>query len=872
MPEDNMTPMMKQYYDIKKKYNDTIIFFRLGDFYEMFYDDAKISSKILQLVLTQRKGIPMCGVPHHSVKSYLYKMLKAGYKVALCDQLEDPRFAKGIVKRDVTRIITPGTLTEEDILENKSNNFLASLFSEEGQKKIIGLSFIDISTGDFFTTELNFEKSYSDIINEIIKFSPTEIIVPQFFQNKFNNLIDTIKNETQTYIYFIDDWKFEPVICEENLIRQFKVITLEGFGLKEKKYSISSAGALIEYLKDTQKNSAFAHINKINFYNPTKYMILDSATIRNLEIVQSIREGSKIGSLLGVIDKTLTNSGGRLLKHWILQPLIDVQQINNRLYTIKYFYENTIKREELRKIFSDIRDIERILSKINCNRVNARDLNALCKSLKLIPEILNILRGTDNPYILNIINEIDLCTDVVTLIEKSIVDDPPLTITEGDLIKEDFNDEIKKYKLAKKEGRNWILNLQLKEREKTGINSLKISYNKIFGYFIEVTKTHKSKVPDYYEIKQTLVNCERYTTKELKEYENLILEAEEKLLSLEYEIFNQIRIEISKQTERIQKTAHALALIDVYLALAETAKLNNYIMPEVNNNKELKILNSRHPVIEALQETEFVPNDIYLNDDDSRMYIITGPNMAGKSTYIRQIALNVLMAQMGSFIPAADATIGIVDRIFTRVGASDNLIKGQSTFMVEMIETANIINNASQNSLIILDEIGRGTSTFDGLSLAWAIAEYILDKRRIGAKTLFATHYHELAGLSEVHKGIQNYNIAVKEWNGEIIFLRKIVKGSVDKSYGIEVAKLAGIPQTIITRAKELLKNLEKEELNLIESTKTADEKNVQLSLFSLNEENENWITEIKNLDINKLTPLDALNKLAYIKDKLTQI
>ncbi|HOK41329.1 MAG TPA: DNA mismatch repair protein MutS [bacterium] len=872
MQDNDLTPMMRQYNEIKKKYKDTIIFFRLGDFYEMFYEDAKIGSKVLQLVLTQRKGIPMCGVPHHSVRSYLYKMLKAGYKVALCDQLEDPKFAKGIVKRDVTRIMTPGTLTEDDILDEKSNNYLASIYASLNNNLVIGLSFLDISTGDFFTTEIESSSSIQTLINEIIRFSPSEILIPEDFKNNFNHILEKIKIETKVYIFPIENWKFDFHTAKENLLNLFNVIDLDGYGLKDKTNAIQSAGAIIEYLKDTQKTSSFEHINKIQYYNPSKYMILDAATIRNLEIIQSINQGEKNASLFFILDETETNAGARLLKKWLLQPLKDVQEINKRLFSVKYFYDNNILRNELKKLFKSIVDIERILSRINCNRANGKDLIALKNSLKILPQIFELLKNCDNKFLKELINEIDLCSDIYELIEKSIEDDPPVTITEGGLIKINYNEEIKKYKTAKSKGTEWLKNYQEEERQKTGISSLKVSFNKVFGYFIEVTKVHKSKVPDYYEIKQTLVNSERYTTKELKEYENLIFEAEEKLIQLEYEIFNEIRRKISKETKRIQKTSSILAQLDVYLALAEIAKKNNYTQPIVNDSNEIIIKNSRHPVIEKLQDSEFIPNDVYLNNDDTRLYIITGPNMAGKSTFIRQVALNVLMAQIGSFIPASEATIGIVDRIFTRIGASDNLVKGLSTFMVEMIETANILNNATSKSLIILDEIGRGTSTFDGLSLAWAIAEYILDKKIIGAKTLFATHYHELSDLANLHKGVQNYNVAVREWNGQITFLRKIVKGSVDKSYGIEVARLAGIPEKVINRAKEILQNLEKQELNLIESAKPIEEKQIQLTLFSLEQEEYDWINEIKNLDINKMTPLDALNKIAYIKEKIKNL
>ena len=875
----SITPMMQQYLETKKQYKDCIIFYRLGDFYEMFFEDAITASKELEITLTGKncgleERAPMCGVPYHAVDSYLNKLVTKGYKVAIVEQVEDPATAKGIVKREVVRIVTPGTNLNTSALDETKNNYLMSIVCVEN---CFGIAIVDITTGDFFVTEVENNRA---LLDEIYKFMPSEIICNDAFLLTGID-IDDLKNRLNITLFQLESWYFDDDMCKKALTDHFKVYDLSALGIDNYDVGTNAAGALMQYLTETQKNS-LSHLTQIIPYSTNKFMILDTSTRRNLELCETLREKQKRGSLLWVLDKTKTAMGARMLRSYIEQPLIDKESIIKRQKAIEELNKSLITRDELREYLSPIYDLERRISKVAYKSANPRDLIALLNSLKMLPHIKTVIQDFKSPLFKEITEDLDVLDDITSLIDNSINEDPPINIKEGGIIKEGYNEEVDRLRKAKTEGKTWLAELETKEKEKTGIKGLKIKYNKVFGYYLDVTNSYKDLVPDYYVRKQTLTNSERYTTDELKQLEDVILGAEDKLFSLEYNLFSEIRDEISSQVVRIQTTAKALAKIDVFASLAYVAEHNNYVKPNINEKGIIDIKNGRHPVVEKMMpDSMFVTNDTYLDMNNNRVSIITGPNMAGKSTYMRQTALITLMAQIGSFVPATSANIGVCDKIFTRVGASDDLASGQSTFMVEMTEVANILRNATPKSLLILDEIGRGTSTFDGLSIAWAVVEHICDIKLLGAKTLFATHYHELTELEGTMKGVNNYCISVKEQGDNIVFLRKIVKGGADKSYGIQVAKLAGVPDSVINRAKELVAELSNADItakakeiaanmtpgNSIKGVNDNVELH-QMSLFDTVKEDD-IITEIEELDLGTMTPIDALNHLYKIQNKL---
>lgn len=875
----SITPMMQQYLETKKQYKDCIIFYRLGDFYEMFFEDAITASKELEITLTGKncgleERAPMCGVPYHAVDSYLNKLVTKGYKVAIVEQVEDPATAKGIVKREVVRIVTPGTNLNTSALDETKNNYLMSIVCVEN---CFGIAIVDITTGDFFVTEVENNRA---LLDEIYKFMPSEIICNDAFLLTGID-IDDLKNRLNITVFKLESWYFDDDMCKKALTDHFKVYDLSALGIDNYDVGTNAAGALMQYLTETQKNS-LSHLTQIIPYSTNKFMILDTSTRRNLELCETLREKQKRGSLLWVLDKTKTAMGARMLRSYIEQPLIDKESIIKRQKAIEELNKSLITRDELREYLSPIYDLERLISKVAYKSANPRDLIALLNSLKMLPHIKTVIQDFKSPLFKEITEDLDVLDDITSLIDNSINEDPPINIKEGGIIKEGYNEEVDRLRKAKTEGKTWLAELETKEKEKTGIKGLKIKYNKVFGYYLDVTNSYKDLVPDYYVRKQTLTNSERYTTDELKQLEDVILGAEDKLFSLEYNLFSEIRDEISSQVVRIQTTAKALAKIDVFASLAYVAEHNNYVKPNINEKGIIDIKNGRHPVVEKMMpDSMFVTNDTYLDMNNNRVSIITGPNMAGKSTYMRQTALITLMAQIGSFVPATSANIGVCDKIFTRVGASDDLASGQSTFMVEMTEVANILRNATPKSLLILDEIGRGTSTFDGLSIAWAVVEHICDIKLLGAKTLFATHYHELTELEGTMKGVNNYCISVKEQGDNIVFLRKIVKGGADKSYGIQVAKLAGVPDSVINRAKELVAELSNADItakakeiaanmtpgNSIKGVNDNVELH-QMSLFDTVKEDD-IITEIEELDLGTMTPIDALNHLYKIQNKL---
>lgn len=885
-----LTPMMKQYMELKKQYKDCILFFRLGDFYEMFFEDALTASRELEITLTgrdcgQKERAPMCGVPHHSAENYINKLIFKGYKVAICEQVEDAKQAKGIVKRDVIRIVTPGTNLNMQSLDESINNYLMSIYKKA---ETFGIALVDITTGDFLTTEVNDSRK---LLDEIAKFYPSEIIANQAFIDD-TVLHKQISERFNSYISQEEDWCFEYETCVKKIEEHFNVGTIDGLGLKDFNESINACGALLEYLNKTQKKN-LAHISKITPYLTDTYMMIDLSSRRNLELVETLREKDRKGSLLWVLDKTKTAMGARLLRKWVEQPLLNNKEIEKRLDGIEELKKNAILRAEFKELLNPVYDIERLMSKISCGTANCRDLIAFKSSLEMLPYIYNLLSECKSQYLKEIKEEFDDLSDIHHVINKAIVDEPPISVKEGNIIKTGFDSEVDKLRKATTEGKQWIAELEAREKELTGIKNLKIKYNKVFGYYIEVTKSYLNLVPDRYARKQTLANAERYITPELKEMENTILGAEEKVVALEYNLFTEVRNEIANEVIRIKKSAHYIAILDVLQSLGEVAAKQNYVRPNINSNGIIEIKDGRHPVVEKMMNNEmFIPNDTYLDEDSNRFSIITGPNMAGKSTYMRQVALIVLMAQIGSFVPAEEANIGVVDRIFTRVGASDDLASGQSTFMVEMTEVANILRNATKDSLLILDEIGRGTSTFDGLSIAWAVVEYIVNKTKIGAKTLFATHYHELTELEGKINGVMNHCISVKENGDDIIFLRKIIKGGADKSYGIQVAKLAGVPNEVIKRAKNLLSELsdaditkhQEEVIEIQEKTaketvdKTIKETAVDeehdfgqnmIQLNLLDGFNNDIIEEIRQMNLSEMTPIEGLNKLFEIQKKL---
>ena len=865
------SPMMQRYLETKEEYKDCILFYRLGDFYEMFFDDAITVSRELELTLTgkdcgQAERAPMCGVPHHAAEIYISKLIAKGYKVAICEQLEDPKTAKGIVKRGVIRVVTPGTVIESNMLEEKKNNYIMSIV-----KKGIyyGIAVCDVSTGDFYSTEIKENNNFPLVLDEIARYSPAELVVNSMMYDSTEE-INKIKERFEIYFTRFNDKFFSEDI--NTIADNYNLVDNDDNPIKDidkRLFAVASINGLVEYLKQTQKTS-LEHINKITIYNTTRYMSLDINARRNLELTEKMRDKSKKGTLLWVLDKTSTSMGGRHLRRWINDPLIDVNEINKRLNAVKELKDNVMLRGDIIESLKKVYDIERLAGKISYGNANGRDMISLKNSLSKLPEVKSVLQNTTSNMLQELYNNLDELKDIYDLIEKSIVEDPPMTVKEGGLIKLGYNEEIDKLKTATTEGKNWLVQLEAKEKEETGIKNLKVGFNKVFGYYIEVTKSNLSQVPERYIRKQTLTNCERYITEELKELENQILGAEDKVINLEYEAFTEIRKEIAKNVKRLQKSAMIIATLDVLVSFATVAEDMNYCMPIVDNGGKIEIKEGRHPVIEKMLPTgSFIDNDTYMDDDENRLAIITGPNMAGKSTYMRQVALITLMAQIGSFVPATEAHIGVVDKIFTRVGASDDLSMGQSTFMVEMMEVADILKEATKNSLVILDEIGRGTSTYDGLSIAWAVAEYISDKTKCGAKTLFATHYHELIELEDKLEGVKNYSIAVKEKGEDVIFLRKIVRGGTDESYGVHVARLAGVPKEVLKRANEILRSLERK--SILGSKKMEKEnKQVQAGQLDLyNYKLAEIAQELDKIDLNTLTPIDALNTLMKIKEKM---
>lgn len=860
-----LTPLMKQYHDIKRNYPDTIVFFRLGDFYEMFGQDAVIASEILQITLTSRdKGkedaVPMCGIPYFTSETYISKLIKAGRKVAVCEQVEDPKEAKGIVRREVVKVFTPGTFLPED---PKENNYILGFSLKEN---ILGFAVSDITTGEFLIYE-----SFANLEDEITRFNPKEILCPASLKNNASmaNSLDGF------YVTHYDDWYFDYIESYRKLLKHFKVASLEGYGCEGMVVAISAAGALLTYLEETQKQ--LPAFKRISVLRHESHMLLDAATQRNLEIIKNMKDGSKEGTLLWAVDETLTPMGGRLLRSWLLNPLLDTDKIKERQDAVSSLMTDKDTLSKLRSLLKNIFDIERLTLKIDSSTANARELLALKSSLEKLPEVKSCIQGHKNKKLKFISGQINDFSGVNSLIGQSITDNPPLSIKDAGLIRKGFDSEIDKLREISGSGKDFIASLQAGERQRTGISSLKVGYNRIFGYYIEVTKPNLPQVPDDYIRKQTLVNGERFITPELKEYEAKVLGAEDRLKSLEYDVFSRIRNEISKESEAFQGSSAAIAEMDALLNFACIADKYNYACPSVDDGDVIHISEGRHPVLERLSlGDKFIPNDTLIDTDSKNILIITGPNMAGKSTYMRQVALIVLLAQTGCFVPAADAKIGVVDRIFTRIGASDVITKGQSTFMVEMIETANILNNATGKSFILLDEVGRGTSTFDGISIAWAVAEHIAKKLK--ARTLFATHFHELTELALCFDSIKNLNAAVKEWGDEIIFLRKIEEGAADKSYGIQVARLAGLPEDTIKRAKEILSNLEKAELNELGAPKlayTADSTSAekkragQLDLFTT--QADPVIKEFLGMDILNMTPIEALNTLYEMRRKLSE-
>ncbi len=864
------SPMMQHYLDTKKDYKDSILFYRLGDFYEMFFDDAILASRELELTLTgkecgQEERAPMCGVPFHAAENYIARLIGKGYKVAICEQMEDPKQAKGIVKREVIRVVTPGTVIESNLLDEKKNNYIMSVYKSG---IYFGIAVCDVSTGDFRATQIKETNNFSAALDEISRYSPAEIVVNNLMYDTTEE-IAKIRERFQIYISKQEDNKFSNNV--EELTSKYNVVdeSENKIEINDKTLCICAINGLLTYILETQKTN-LDHINKIILYNNTKYMCLDINARRNLELTEKLRDKSKKGTLLWVLDRTSTSMGGRRLRRWINDPLLDVEKINKRINSVKELKDNPILRGDIADLLKKVYDIERLVGKISYGNANARDLISLKNSVKQLPELKKIMSNTESTLLKELYNELDILEDIYNIIDVAIVEEPPISVKEGGIIKKGYNEEIDKLKMATTDGKNWLIQLEANEREKTGIKGLKVGFNKVFGYYIEVTKSNISLVPDRYIRKQTLTNGERYVTEELKKLENELLGAEEKVINLEYNAFCEIREIIEKQLLRIQRTADIVATLDVLNSFAIVAEDMNYCMPIVDNSGIIDIKGGRHPVIEKiLPSGEFVDNDTYLDKEDNRFSIITGPNMAGKSTYMRQVALITLMAQCGSFVPATFARLGVVDKIFTRIGASDDLSMGQSTFMVEMMEVATILKEATQNSLVILDEIGRGTSTYDGLSIAWAVAEYMSDKEKCGAKTLFATHYHELIGLEQKIQGVKNYSIAVKEKGEDIIFLRKIVAGGTDESYGVHVAKLAGVPQTVTKRSNEILRTLERKSILGSKEQEKENKKVAEGQLDMYNYKLAEIAHEIDKIDLNSLTPIDALNTLVKIKDKM---
>ncbi len=866
------TPLMSQYNAIKAKHRDAVLFFRMGDFFEMFNEDAKVGARVLGITLTSRGhgktgSVPLAGFPHHALDGYLAKMIRAGYRVAICEQTEDPKLAKGIVKRDVIQVVTPGTVTDERLLESVRNNYLSALCMTDNRH---GMASVDVSTGEFIVTEFEPDK----LLEEIHSIAPSEILISEEQEETFKPVLD--RSQLSLLITRREGWIFTRDYGYETLTKHFGTNSIKGFGCEDLDAGLSAAGAILTYLQETQKTS-LAHIRKISYYTDDDFMMLDPATRRNLEIVSPMMGENKAGTLISIVNRTLTSMGGRTLSAWIQRPLKKVQPIQERLDSMQSLIENKSIRRELSALLKDMNDLERLITKIVMRHANPRDLAALKKSLMIIPDLITALKEIRAKKIKNIVKSLNPCKKATEKIEQALIDDPPAVLINGNVIRKGYSEELDELRETAFSGKDWIARMQKSERERTAISSLKVGYNKVFGYYIEVTKTHLSKIPEDYIRKQTLVNAERFITPELKEMEEKILHAEEKITILEQELFDQLRTFIATFAEPIQTDGRLIGEMDCLLSLAEVAEENKYIKPEVHEGDDIYIEEGRHPVVERLLPAgePFIPNDVTLNNSNDQILVITGPNMAGKSTYIRQVGLIVLLAQIGSYVPAKSANIGLVDRIFTRVGAQDNVAGGESTFLVEMNETANILNNATSKSLILLDEIGRGTSTFDGLSIAWAVAEYLHNHTKVQAKTLFATHYHELTELSLILTRVKNYNISVREWGDRIVFLRKIVPGGCDHSYGIQVARLAGLPPEVISRAKEILNNLEANELTPHEMPKLAVGTDVslkvaqpQLNMFA--EEEKKIREELKKLDLDHMTPMEAIKKLDHLKKLLS--
>jgi DNA mismatch repair protein MutS len=868
--ESATTPLMEQYLKIKAEHKDAILLYRMGDFYETFFEDAVIISKILGIALTKRAHgksaeVPLAGFPYHALDNYLHKLVKKGCRVAICEQIEDPRLAKGVVKRDVVEVVTPGATLSDKLLENNKNNFLAAIIEDNDN---FGFALADISTGEFYVAEIESQQ----LEEQLNAFYPREVLVKK---STAKPLIDQISKTITTVITLRDDWLFNLQYGRERILEHFQTHSLKGFGLQGKSAAIIAAGAVLHYLKENYK-AGLAHFTRIQVLNLSQYMVLDDATKRNLEIVSPLRDDSGANTLIGVIDLTKTAMGGRMMRHWLNQPLRNAKHINNRLDIVSDLFADKHLRETLKNLLSGCSDMERIIGKIVTGRANGRDLNALKTALAIVPKIKQSINESSAKYLKSRFAKLQALPDVVEVIGNAIVADPPLSITEGGIIRNGYDKGLDELREITQHGKKWIIALQNEERRKTGITSLKVNYNKVFGYYIEVTKTHLDKVPADYIRKQTLVNAERYITPELKEKEEKILGAEERIQNMEYEIFQTLRKKIVERTDKIQQVAKNLAFLDCMYSLAEIAAQKDYIRPDVKDGASLEIINGRHPVVEHFMPPGevFVENSVKLNPGEEQIWIITGPNMSGKSTFLRQTGLIVFLAQIGSFIPAEKAIIGTVDRIFTRVGASDNLAGGESTFLVEMNETANILNNATNRSLVLLDEIGRGTSTFDGLSIAWAVAEYLHNEVSMRPKTLFATHYHELTELALLYPRIKNYNIAVEEWENNVIFLRKIVPGGTDNSYGIHVAQMAGLPVSVIERAREILTNLEANELTPNHKPRLAKRRagravdSRQLSLFKEKEPSD-VENKLKSIDVNRMSPIEALLKLDELKKML---
>ena len=864
------TPLMVQFHKIKNDNPDTILLFRVGDFFETFEEDAKTASRVLGITLTKRANgkaghVPLAGFPHHAIDTYLPKLVKAGFRVAVCEQVENPKFAKGIVKREVVEVVTPGVVFSDKLLEHKKNNYLASIFIDDNNA---GIAYCDISTGEFFTFEIPILK----IAEQIETISPAEIIVTKEQNDELELLID--KNQINSKLTKLDDWVFNTEYANDILKDQFKTQTLKGYGISNLSLGIISAGAILHYLRDTQKSN-LAHISKVSIYNPSEYMYLDLSTKRNLEILYTLQDGQREGSLISVLDKTKTAMGARLLKKWINAPLRKKDQIEKRLNGVEDFYKNKNLRNNLQNEFKEIGDLERLISKVCTNRANPREVVYLKNSLRKIPLVKQLL-DQSNSDVLKLINDkLHDLDDIFENVEIAIVDDPPISLSDGGIIRPGYNAELDELRDLSINAKSWIANLQKTERERSSIPSLKVSYNRVFGYYIEISNTHKDKIPENYIRKQTLVNSERYITPELKEYEDKILNAEENIGILEHQLFNEVRVLVADQAESIQKNAQLIGMLDCYLSLAECANDYGYVKPSINDSEEIEITEGRHPVVERILpvDEKFTPNDYKLSNHDTQIIILTGPNMAGKSVYLRQIGLIILLAQIGSFVPAKEANIGIVDRIYTRVGASDNISAGESTFLVEMQEAANILNNATSKSLILLDEIGRGTSTFDGLSIAWAITEYLHENLEVNAKTLFATHYHELNEMADIFPRIKNYKVEVREYDDKVIFLHKVSSGGADHSYGIQVAQMAGMPEFVTKRAKEILLNLEDKELTPYEIKKRKLQKlqndEYQISLFEMKDDE--LRSEISDISVDDMTPIEALNRLNELKRKVNK-